>query len=226
VPKPSNRSFDTDTQRHCAGSRARKHTSRGAMPLRAGQLQRLALMSKIRRFTQLAALLLVCLQLPVADAQQFWDRTRDGMSLQTIRKTFPKAEDNPRPESLLDGSRDLVHLRDAKLGGHPFHARFYFFEDQLVQARLISQGPSAQTQPAHAGASATLRARYGPPIYAGSDSFTGGSSRKDTWKSGATRIDLHMDCVALPGADNCLVLVNYRSRELKGGLWKCFKIVC
>lgn len=37
-----NRSFDTDTQRHCAASRAREHTSRGAMPLRAGQLQRSA----------------------------------------------------------------------------------------------------------------------------------------------------------------------------------------
>jgi hypothetical protein len=36
----SNRSFDTDTQRHCAASRAREHTSRGAMPLRAGQLRR------------------------------------------------------------------------------------------------------------------------------------------------------------------------------------------
>jgi hypothetical protein len=36
----SNRSFDTDTQRHCTASRAREHTSRGAMPLRAGQLQR------------------------------------------------------------------------------------------------------------------------------------------------------------------------------------------
>jgi uncharacterized membrane protein YhaH (DUF805 family) len=32
----SNRSFDTDTQRHCAARRAGEHTSRGAMPLRAG----------------------------------------------------------------------------------------------------------------------------------------------------------------------------------------------
>ena len=36
----SNRSFDTDTQRHCAASRVRELTPRGAMPLRAGQLQR------------------------------------------------------------------------------------------------------------------------------------------------------------------------------------------
>jgi hypothetical protein len=38
----SNRSFDSDTQRHCAASRAREHTARGAMPLRAGQLRRYA----------------------------------------------------------------------------------------------------------------------------------------------------------------------------------------
>ena len=36
----ASRSFDADTQRHCAASRAREHTSRGAMPLRAGQLRR------------------------------------------------------------------------------------------------------------------------------------------------------------------------------------------
>jgi len=35
---PYNRSFDTDTQRHCAASRAGERTPRGAMPLRAGQL--------------------------------------------------------------------------------------------------------------------------------------------------------------------------------------------
>jgi hypothetical protein len=36
----ANRSFDADTQRHCAASRAREHTFRGAMQLRAGHLQR------------------------------------------------------------------------------------------------------------------------------------------------------------------------------------------
>jgi hypothetical protein len=36
----SNRSFGADTQRHCAASRAREHTSRGALPVRAGQLRR------------------------------------------------------------------------------------------------------------------------------------------------------------------------------------------
>lgn len=35
-----NRSFDTDTQRHCAARRAGEPTPRGAIPLRAGQLQR------------------------------------------------------------------------------------------------------------------------------------------------------------------------------------------
>jgi hypothetical protein len=35
-----NMSFDTDTQRDCAASREREHTSRGAVLLRAGQLQR------------------------------------------------------------------------------------------------------------------------------------------------------------------------------------------
>lgn len=33
-----NRAFDARTQRHRAVSRALKHTSRAAMPLRAGQL--------------------------------------------------------------------------------------------------------------------------------------------------------------------------------------------
>ena len=36
----ANRSFDTDTHRQGAASRAREHTSRGALPLRAGQLRR------------------------------------------------------------------------------------------------------------------------------------------------------------------------------------------
>ncbi len=36
----SNRSFDADTQLQCAASRAQKHTSRGALQLRAGQLRR------------------------------------------------------------------------------------------------------------------------------------------------------------------------------------------
>ena len=36
----SNRSFDADTQRHCAASRAGERAPRGAMPLRAGQLRR------------------------------------------------------------------------------------------------------------------------------------------------------------------------------------------
>ena len=35
-----NRSFDADTQRHCAAKRANERTPRGAMPLSAGQLQR------------------------------------------------------------------------------------------------------------------------------------------------------------------------------------------
>lgn len=35
-----NKSFDTDTQRHCAARREGEHTPRGAMPLRAGQLRR------------------------------------------------------------------------------------------------------------------------------------------------------------------------------------------
>jgi hypothetical protein len=34
------KSFDADTQRHCAVRRAGGHTPRGAMPLRAGQLRR------------------------------------------------------------------------------------------------------------------------------------------------------------------------------------------
>jgi hypothetical protein len=36
----SNRSFDADTQRHCAAKHAGERTPRGAMPLRAGQLRR------------------------------------------------------------------------------------------------------------------------------------------------------------------------------------------
>jgi len=36
----SNKSFDADTQRHCAAQRVGERTPRGAMPLRAGQLQR------------------------------------------------------------------------------------------------------------------------------------------------------------------------------------------
>jgi hypothetical protein len=40
VRMPPNRSFDTDTQRHCAARRAGEHTPRGPMPLRAGQLRR------------------------------------------------------------------------------------------------------------------------------------------------------------------------------------------
>ena len=35
-----NRSFDADTQRHCAAKRAGERTPRGEMPLRAGGLQR------------------------------------------------------------------------------------------------------------------------------------------------------------------------------------------
>lgn len=37
---PPKKSFDTDTQRNSATRRADKLTPRGAMPLRAGQLQR------------------------------------------------------------------------------------------------------------------------------------------------------------------------------------------
>ena len=37
---PYNRSFDADTQRHCAARRRLTSTLRGAMPLRAGQLRR------------------------------------------------------------------------------------------------------------------------------------------------------------------------------------------
>jgi hypothetical protein len=37
---PYNRSFDADTLRQGAASRAGERTSRGALPLRAGQLQR------------------------------------------------------------------------------------------------------------------------------------------------------------------------------------------
>lgn len=36
----ANRSFDSDTQWHCAAKRAGERMPRGAMPLRAGQLQR------------------------------------------------------------------------------------------------------------------------------------------------------------------------------------------
>jgi hypothetical protein len=36
----ANKSFDADTQRHCAAKRAGELTPRSAMPLRAGQLQR------------------------------------------------------------------------------------------------------------------------------------------------------------------------------------------
>jgi hypothetical protein len=39
TPAP-NRSFDADTHRQGAASRAREHTSRGALPVRAGQLRR------------------------------------------------------------------------------------------------------------------------------------------------------------------------------------------
>jgi hypothetical protein len=42
----ANRSFDTDTQRQGAASRAREHTSRGVLPVRAGQLQRWAALSR------------------------------------------------------------------------------------------------------------------------------------------------------------------------------------
>jgi hypothetical protein len=38
----ANRSFDADTHRQGAASRAREHTSRGALSVRAGQLQRYA----------------------------------------------------------------------------------------------------------------------------------------------------------------------------------------
>ena len=36
----ANRSFDAETHRQGAANRAREHTSRGALPVRAGQLQR------------------------------------------------------------------------------------------------------------------------------------------------------------------------------------------
>lgn len=36
----SNKSFDTDTLRHGAATRAGERTSRGALPQRAGQLRR------------------------------------------------------------------------------------------------------------------------------------------------------------------------------------------
>jgi hypothetical protein len=36
----ANKSFDPDTQQHCAARRAGERTPRGAKPLRAGQLRR------------------------------------------------------------------------------------------------------------------------------------------------------------------------------------------
>jgi len=36
----ANRSFDADTQRHCAAKRAREHAPGGALPVRAGHVQR------------------------------------------------------------------------------------------------------------------------------------------------------------------------------------------
>ena len=39
-PVLSNKSFDADTQRHCAARRVGERTPCGAMPLRAGQLRR------------------------------------------------------------------------------------------------------------------------------------------------------------------------------------------
>lgn len=40
LPVTPNRSFDTDTQQHCAARRVGERTPCGATPLRAGQLQR------------------------------------------------------------------------------------------------------------------------------------------------------------------------------------------
>jgi hypothetical protein len=40
LPLRPNRSFDADTQRHCAARRVGERTLRGAMPLRASQLRR------------------------------------------------------------------------------------------------------------------------------------------------------------------------------------------
>jgi hypothetical protein len=40
LQRAANRSFDSDTQRHCTAKRAGERRPRGAMPLRAGQLRR------------------------------------------------------------------------------------------------------------------------------------------------------------------------------------------
>lgn len=154
-----------------------------------------------------------------ASAQQLWDRTRDGMSLQTVRRMFPTAENNPKPVKLYDGALSLLQMQEARLGGHIYVAHFFFAQEQLVHVRLMSQGPIAQQKPAHTAASTELRKRYGTTIDSAYSNANGVISGKDTWKKNKTKIDLHFDCVALPGADNCLVLAEFRSRKLPGGLW-------
>lgn len=53
----ANRSFDTDTHRHCAAKRAGERTPRGAMPVRAGQLRRCAVMKVLLLFAAINTLM-------------------------------------------------------------------------------------------------------------------------------------------------------------------------
>lgn len=161
---------------------------------------------------------LVTLVATSAQAQQLWDRARDGMTVAEVRKAFPKAKDNPKAsmpnQQRVDGAKWMLELPDVKIAGLTFIASFAFLNDELDQVNLNAEGSTKQIKDAHTRLVNSFRAKYGAPVEENNFSTKYHSNVSEKWMSNSTQISiLTINNNAVPGIDQLgigSIDINYR----------------
>jgi hypothetical protein len=160
------------------------------------------------------ALLALSLCFTSALAQELWQKTRYGMTVEQVVAAVPNASPPPlNAGSLADGAKELLRVSDLELVGYRFSGKFYFIERRLTQVTLTPERIStfASAMLVFDSLTEALRTKYGAEVVR---SVERGLLNKAeaSWQSGRTNISLI--CVSVGAADPALNL-NYQVRTAK-----------
>lgn len=152
----------------------------------------------------------------MSGGQPLWDRALDRMTVQEVRKAFPKAKDNPRREqdTYDDGSKSLLILSGVKMAGLEFIASFVFLNEKLILVSLSTNGPGKQIEKAHMHLVESFQAKYGV-AHEDKRITSLHSSWDEEWMNNATQILLWTSIYKTPddkqyGSGD--IKINYRVR--------------
>jgi hypothetical protein len=152
-----------------------------------------------------------------ASAQQLLDRARVGMTLNEVKKLYPKAKATRNPSPFVNGAKALLEVSEVAFEGKAYRLELVFLEEKLYQLHFVRdlQVPVAQAEGEHAELAKRFTRRYGAPTETDAKRSSKSSLLSGAWERDGVAISVLSSWVLTPDGAQAWgsIVVNFKPQK-------------